>query len=384
MIRFIHCADLHLDSSFVMEDAAKAAKRRNELRNTFTRLINEARTFGAHFVFIAGDLFDRRYVTKNTLELLSGLFSSLPECRFVISPGNHDFYSPDSVWEKTVFPDNVYIFKSEKLETLTFENVGEDAETVKVSGYAFTSQSLEYSPLAGDSAEGLDGDSINLLCAHADIFSKNTTYCPISVEQIARSAYDYVALGHVHNGGEILCANGTFYGYSGSLEAQSFHDLGERGAIFVKLEKNEDRTLCESEFVPMASRVYALEKINVTGALESADILRRVSETAEKLGYGERTLLRLVITGEVAPRVKVPVESIKAIFADLFDLEIIDETVPLFDCDYLAGDLSIRGALFRELLPKLRSEDERERAVASKALRYGLAALSGSEVIDFE
>jgi hypothetical protein len=134
----------------------------------------------------------------------------------------------------------------------------------------------------------------------------------------------------------------------------------------------------------MASRVYALEKINVTGALESADILRRVSETAEKLGYGERTLLRLVITGEVAPRVRIPTESIRAIFADLFDLEIVDETVPLFDCDYLAGDLSIRGALFRELLPKLRSEDERERAVASKALRYGLAALSGSEVIDFE
>ena len=48
------------------------------------------------------------------------------------------------------------------------------------------------------------------------------------------------------------------------------------------------------------------------------------------------------------------------------------------------SDLTIKGAFFRELLPKLRSDDERERAVASKALRYGLAALSGGEVIDFE
>ena len=384
MIKFIHCADLHLDSAFVMGDALKAAKRRNELRETFKKLIDEARTFGAHFVFIAGDLFDRRYVTKNTLELLSQLFSALPECRFVITPGNHDFYSPDSVWEKTAFPDNVYIFKSEKLETLTFEGVGEDGDKVNISGYAFTSQCLEHSPLAGEALDILGDDAVNILCAHAYIFNKNTTYCPITVDQIARSPYDYVALGHVHNGGELFCENGTYYGYSGSLEAQSFHDLGERGAFFVRLDKSLGRAACESEFVPLASRIYAVERINVTGALEAADVLRTVSEKAEKFGYDQRTILRVVLTGEVAPSVRIPIESVRSVFGDLFDIEVVDQTLPLFDCDYLASDLSIRGALFRELLPKLRSEDERERAVASKALRYGLEALSGGEVVDFE
>ncbi len=384
MIKFIHTADLHLDSPFAMEDAQKAARRRNELRATFTRLVEEAKKFGADFVLIAGDLFDRRYVTKNTLDLAATLFASFPECRFIISPGNHDFYSPDSVWEKADFPDNVFIFRSEKIEKLTFENVGENSETVNVFGYAFTSQSFEYSPLSGDESFCKEDDGINILCAHADIYSRASANCPITLEQIGRSGFDYVALGHVHNGGELFKENGTWYGYSGSLEGQSFHDCGERGALFVQIGKQDGKTVCDSEFVPLASRLYTIEKINVTGASDSGEMLEKIAEFASKLEYGERTLLRLVISGDVSPSASISLEGIRALFPNLFFVEIKDETLPLFDCDYLMSDLTIKGAFFRELLPKLRSDDERERAVASKALRYGLAALSGGEVIDFE
>ncbi len=383
MIKFIHAADLHLDSPFVMEDAEKAAQRRNELRATFTRLVGEAKKFGADFVLIAGDLFDRRYVTKNTLDLAVSLFASFPECRFVISPGNHDFYSSDSVWEKTDFPDNVFVFKSEKIEKLTFENVGEKNETVNIFGYAFTSQSFEYSPLSGEGDLCNESEGINILCAHADIYSRASANCPITIEQIGKSGFDYVALGHVHNGGELLRENGTWYGYSGSLEGQSFHDCGERGAFFVRMGKENGKTVCESEFVPLAARVYAIEKLNVTGVSDSGEMIEKIAELSSKFSYDERTLLRLVLTGDVSPSASISPESIRALFPDLFFVEVRDETLPLFDCDYLMSDLTIKGAFFRELLPKLRSDDERERTVASKALRYGLAALSGGEVIDF-
>ena len=384
MIKIVHTADLHLDSPFQMEDAAKATERRRELRETFARLVEDAKAFGANIVLIAGDLFDRGYVTKNTLDLAVSLFASFPECKFIISPGNHDFYSPDSVWERADLPENVHVFKSESIEKITLENVGDDNETVNVYGYAFTSQSFEYSPLPADGALCDKSTSeINILCAHADIYSKTTTYCPISTAQIGASGLDYVALGHVHNGGEVLCENGTWYAYSGSLEPQSFHDCGERGAIFAKLGKENGKTVLESEFVPLAKRLYAIERVNVTGAASALEINEKVSELAEKLSYDERTLLRLIVTGDVSPSAEVQAEAIKAAFPTLFLVEVKDETVPLFDCDYLESDLTIKGAFFRELLPKLRSQDEYERAVAAKALRYGLAALSGGEVVDF-
>lgn len=384
MIKFVHTADLHLDSPFTVEDAQKAAKRRSELRETFSHLIDEAKSFGAHFVFIAGDLFDRRNVTKNTLDLAVSLFRSYPECKFIITPGNHDFYSPDSVWEKTEFPENVFVFKDERIERITFEDVGEDHERVNVFGYAFTSQSFEYSPLSGENelCEGLDG--INILCAHADIYSKNSANCPITVEQIENSGFDYVALGHVHNGGEVCERNGVYYAYSGSLEGQSFHDLGERGALFTNLERKNGKTICESEFVALAARVYAVERVNVTGSQDTAELETKISEFAAGLSHGERTIMRLIVAGDVSPQAKVEPRRIAELFPNLFFIEVRDETLPLFDCEYLASDLTVRGAFFRELLPKLKSEDPHERAVASKALRYGLAALSGGEVIDFD
>ena len=49
----------------------------------------------------------------------------------------------------------------------------------------------------------------------------------------------------------------------------------------------------------------------------------------------------------------------------------------------LKNDISIRGAFFRELLPLLESENEEERRTAADALKYGLAALDGNDVIDF-
>ena len=105
---------------------------------------------------------------------------------------------------------------------------------------------------------------------------------------------------------------------------------------------------------------------------------------AAKQGYGERTMLRLTLVGDISPSASLPFEAINAIFSDVFLLEIKDKTLPLFDCEALEGDLTVKGAFFRELLPYIRSEDERAREVASKALKYGLAALSGGEVIDFE
>jgi hypothetical protein len=49
----------------------------------------------------------------------------------------------------------------------------------------------------------------------------------------------------------------------------------------------------------------------------------------------------------------------------------------VYSADELKNDLSIRGAFYRALLPKLESADADERATAADALRIGLLALDG-------
>ena len=60
--------------------------------------------------------------------------------------------------------------------------------------------------------------------------------------------------------------------------------------------------------------------------------------------------------------------------------ELYDETLPLFDAERLKNDMTIIGAFYRALEPKLMSDDKNERKKASLALRYGLAALCGRDI----
>ena len=88
-MRFVHCADLHLDTPFSgLGDAAKAAVRQAELRQTLLRIVEKAR--GADALLIAGDLFDQASVEAETLRVLRRGFASLGDTRVLIAAGNHD------------------------------------------------------------------------------------------------------------------------------------------------------------------------------------------------------------------------------------------------------------------------------------------------------
>ena len=93
---------------------------------------------------------------------------------------------------------------------------------------------------------------------------------------------------------------------------------------------------------------------------------------------GSDTLLRLILTGNVPPSLRISTDGIAARFGDgLFYFEVLDRTLPLYDSDALRSDPTIRGAFFRELLPLLENGSPEERADAARALRLGLMALSG-------
>ena len=375
MLKVIHTADIHLDSPFSLGNAETSALRREELREMFRRLCRYIGEQKADLVLIAGDLFDRKFVTKNTVDLVVRELAALPDVRFVITPGNHDYYSPDSIWVKTDFPANVTIFKSETLSKVRFDIRD---RKVDVYGYAFTSISMDHCPFTEYQAD--DPDAINILVAHGNMLQKNAEDCPITLADIRSTNFDYIALGHIHQQHEINSEDDQWYGYCGSPEPRDFGETGWHGIFSVEMDKTEEGFLCKPAFVKMASRRYMVETLNVTGAEQSDAILEAVQTMLSQRDYGEETLLRIKFTGDVAPAAEVPVDAIRDLCGGLAYVEVIDETSPLFDYDYLAADPTIRGAYFRELLPKLRSIDAREREVAAMALRCGLSVLGGGEL----
>ena len=123
--------------------------------------------------------------------------------------------------------------------------------------------------------------------------------------------------------------------------------------------------------------------MDITGVTSQETLTARVKELIEKEGYGLDVLLRVRLTGRISPEVTLRPEKLKAYALGVFYLEVEDASVPLLGYEELKNDISIRGAFFRELLPLLESENEEERRTAADALRYGLAALDGDDVVDF-
>ena len=161
MIKFLHCADLHLDSPLSALDLQKAEVRRNEMRASFTSITLYAATNKLDFLLISGDLFDSDYVTKDTVALITSEFAKIPDCKVIIAPGNHDPYTKQSCYRRADFPDNVYIFDSSELSCFDFPD-----KNTTIYGWAFTEPSLDFCPAEHFAPE--NPDRINILAVHAD------------------------------------------------------------------------------------------------------------------------------------------------------------------------------------------------------------------------
>ena len=379
LLKIIHTADIHLDSPFRMEDMQKAQARKNELRAAFSSLMLWAKTEQADIMLIAGDLFDSPHPTPDAVEFVVSQFEQNPACRFVISPGNHDFAASDSVYAKTEFPKNVSIFSSQSLECLHFDDLAGYA--VDVYGYAFTSPIMDQNPFAGFVVP--KNDTITLLCGHGTIGVDKSNDCPIALDDIRASGFDYMAFGHVHNAPGIKKVENTYYGYSGSLEPRAFNDRGERGAYLIEAEKTNGSFTCRPTFFRLCKRIYAIDTVNLTGSTSEEEVLTKIGALLKQKGYGQDTLLRLILEGSLAAEVELPSRKLEALTSHLYYCEIRDHTTPDYDIEALEKDPTIKGELVRALADMLKSDKEEERILASRALKYGLSALSGNDIADF-
>ena len=368
MLKILHTGDVHLDSPFSGLDPVTAEVRRNELRAAFTSLFHFAKVEKADIILITGDLFDSEFVTRETLALISREAAGAG-CPVVISPGNHDSVSSVGVWRRGVFPDNVYIFTEDSLSYFDFPELG-----ARVWGWAFASKTMDSCPLAGRSVREAEGDfEYNILCAHGDLTSSGSTSCPMKLSQLESFGADYAALGHVHN----PVSYGDRVAYCGCLEGRSFDETGHKGALFVTL----DGKAVSSRKVRFSRRRYENDEMRVDGVSTNGELKEKISAYVAEKHYGDDTLLRLTLKGELDPSFTVNRLFLETDPPRVFSLKIEDKTSPMLDAESLRRDPTVRGEFYRLLESSLTSEDEKTREVAAAALRAGLSALSGEAVV---
>ena len=333
-IKILHAADLHLDSPFEGLPAGKAAIRRGEQRALLARIAELARREGVQLVLLAGDLLDSENTYYETGEELCRSLSQIAAPVF-ISPGNHDFYSPKSVYARLKLPENVHVFTSGDIEAVTLPELG-----ARVFGAAFTDKRSS-AMLRGFHAEHEDG-LLNVLCIHGDVGVKDSAYDPISEDELRASGMDYVALGHVHKASGLKKTGDTWYSWPGCPEGRGFDETGE------KTVTGTDPLLAIHTSLPDET-VKDVYRIILTGESDTSPDLSRLHYNLEEL---------------------------------FFELQLRDETRLRRSVWERAGDDTLRGLFLKKLRAKYdAARDDEQRRRIEQAARWGLAALDNMEEV---
>ena len=98
MIKILHSGDWHLDSPLQGRSPEQAAALRRELEKIPGKLADLCRREGCDLVLLSGDLFDGAY-TQASYRIVYEALQRMGAPVF-IAPGNHDYLSPDSPYEK--------------------------------------------------------------------------------------------------------------------------------------------------------------------------------------------------------------------------------------------------------------------------------------------
>ncbi len=372
-IKFLHCSDIHLDAPVKGISEEKINERRRALRSSFLRMMGYIRDREINYVLISGDLFDNDYVTGGTAETLIREFNSCPKTRFIIAPGRCDCYGGNAIYSSNRLPENCYVFSADTLSRFDFEE-----DKVTIYGWAFVNPELVQNPLYDKHVN--DVSNINIVCGYADLDGgADSALCPVSEGDLKRFGADYYALGSHHQGTEFINLDASMYAYSGSLECMGFENPGMGGTKFISVKYDKGELSIDAKQMVFGTVNFKTEVIDITGVDSNNEIITRISHLISEKKYNSETALRVILEGYTSPRFSASRNLDSEAFG-LYYFDIVDKTVPLYGTEPLKRDMSVRGEVFRTLLPLMESENEEERLVASMAFREALAALENREV----
>lgn len=275
-MKFIHTADIHLDSPLRGLSAypdAPAERVRTATRDAFYNLVTRAIEEVVDFVVIAGDVYDGDWKDFNT-----GLFfvRQMGRLRQVGIPvfllyGNHDAES--EMTKSLELPDNVHVFSSRKGETFRIE-----ALKVALHGRSFKVAATTES-LLPSYPEPLKGwFNIGVLHTALEGNAEHARYAPCSVGELQAKGYQYWALGHVHE--HWLEQGDVTIAYPGNLQGRHIRECGPRGALLVTVEASEITDL--ERFEVDVLRWHALE-VDATLADSMKAAARLAGQEIERL-----------------------------------------------------------------------------------------------------
>lgn len=293
-MRFIHCADIHLDSplrGLELYDGAPAEEMRHATRRAFANVVDLAIDRSADFVVIAGDIFDGDWPDFNTGLYFASQLRRLAEAdiRVFLTYGNHDAVS--KLTKSVPLPKNVFIFPANRPTTEVIESL-----SVAIHGQSFASEAVTTDLSAAYPAPCAGLLNIGVLHTALSGREGHQPYAPTTADRLTAKGYDYWALGHVHS--REIVRESPWIVIPGNTQGRHARETGPKGCMLVEAEPGVGiRSL---EFVPTDVARWHHLGIDIA-ALSSEDDLHAAVQAevrAVQVSAEDRILaLRLTLTG---------------------------------------------------------------------------------------
>jgi DNA repair exonuclease SbcCD nuclease subunit len=293
MFKFLHAADIHLDSplkGLEHYEEAPVDEIRQATRRALENLVELAIDEAVDFLLVAGDLYDGDWRDFKTGRFFVAQMARLREAGvpvYVIA-GNHD--AANRMTKDLRMPDNVQMLPHRSADTERLDDLG-----VAIHGQSYAKAAILDDLSAAYPAPEPGMFNVGLLHTSATGRQGHEPYAPCTVEGLKAKQYQYWALGHVHRR-EVLCADPPIL-FPGNLQGRHVREEGPKGCTLVTVDDHV-HVQTEPRWVDVFR--WATCRADASHVETGDDLLRHLRGRLEQLGEeadGRPLAARVVIEG---------------------------------------------------------------------------------------
>lgn len=304
--RFLHLADLHLETSFGGRPSTRERLRRAALE-AFENAIDYAIDHRLHAVLAAGDLYDDPLLSVQTELAIQRQVQRLDEAGvwFLAVCGNHD---PGGLRHRSIRLSletdaagaprgRVHVFRDRQPQRVTVTD--RDGTPVGVVVGAGHPDDAEAENLAANfPSVATDLPLVGLLHTHVEstpAVGQHDRYAPSGQRDFERAQYCYWALGHIHI--RQCAVPGQPVHYAGNLQGRNPRETGEKGGLVVEAQPG---AAAEPQFVRFAPVRW--ERVRIDRIADSGSVRALVAQLTEVVGAlgaaSDELAVRIELSGE--------------------------------------------------------------------------------------
>jgi len=277
--RFVHSADIHLDSplrSLALRNPELAELIGNATRRAFVNIIELCLTEQVDALLLAGDLYDGEQTSMKTARFLAAQIRRLHEAgiKVFIVRGNHDALS--RITKELTFPDGSVKVFGGRAEAISVEQA--KGLSVVIHGLSFARPQAPESllPHFKPPVEA----AVNIALMHTSLAGApgHDPYAPCTLADLDAAGFDYWALGHVHK--RAVARGRCAVVMPGMPQGRDINEDGAKSVTLVTIA--DDRS------------VHIEERLTSIAQFESVPVdLRSIDEWKDMLGAVARALQRV-------------------------------------------------------------------------------------------